>query len=151
MISTKQLPDLSAEGQARLDELYASFAAAQLAPLWTQIGNLMPASPQPDAVPTLWRWATLLPLAERAGALVPVGRGGERRAIALANPGLSGAPYATPTLWAAIQYLGPREAAPAHRHTQTSTHLRVRLGLHSHPGNRRSDRSGRKPGARLPG
>ncbi|TCO54366.1 hypothetical protein EV192_109347 [Actinocrispum wychmicini] len=42
---------------------------------------------------------------ERAGGLVPVGRGGERRAIALANPGLGGAPYATPTLWAAIQYL----------------------------------------------
>ena len=38
----------------------------------------------------LWRWSTLLPLAERAGELVPVGRGGERRAIALANPGLPG-------------------------------------------------------------
>jgi len=46
--------------------------------------------------------------------------GGERRAIALANPGLTGTPYATPTLWAAIQYLGPREEAPAHRHTQTA-------------------------------
>ena len=51
---------------------------------------------------------------------MPVGRGGERRAIALANPGLPGTAYATPTLWAAIQYLGPREEAPAHRHTQTA-------------------------------
>ena len=40
-----------------------------------------------------------------------MGRGGERRAIALANPGLAGTPYATPTLWAAIQYLGARETA----------------------------------------
>jgi len=49
-----------------------------------------------------------------------IGRGGERRAIALVNPGLPDVPYATPTLWAAIQYLGPREVAPAHRHSQTA-------------------------------
>ncbi|MET8354174.1 MULTISPECIES: hypothetical protein [unclassified Micromonospora] len=51
---------------------------------------------------------------------MPVGRGGERRAIALANPGLGGLPYATPTLWAAVQYLGPRENAPVHRQTQNA-------------------------------
>ena len=49
---------------------------------------------------------------------MPVGRGGERRAIALANPCLGGRPFATPTLWAAIQYLMPGEDAPEHRHTQ---------------------------------
>jgi gentisate 1,2-dioxygenase len=53
-----------------------------------------------------------------AGRIVPVGRGGERRAIALANPALGGRPFATPTLWAAIQYLMPGEDAPEHRHTQ---------------------------------
>ncbi|SLH61736.1 gentisate 1,2-dioxygenase [Mycobacteroides abscessus subsp. abscessus] len=47
-----------------------------------------------------------------------VGRGGERRAITLANPGLDGRPFATPTLWAAIQYLMPGEDAPEHRHIQ---------------------------------
>lgn len=52
--------------------------------------------------------------------LVPVGRGGERRAISLANPGLGGVPYVTPTLWAAIQYLGPKETAPEHRHSQNA-------------------------------
>src|SRR5262249_28299577 len=31
-----------------------------------------------------------------------------------------GRPYATPTLWAAIQYLGPKEAAPEHRHSQNA-------------------------------
>jgi gentisate 1,2-dioxygenase len=104
--------------QERLDELYADFQAARLIPLWTQREDLMPMSPRPQTLPHLWRWAELLPLAERSGQLVPVGRGGERRAMALANPGLPGSPYATPTLWAAIQYLGPREVAPAHRHTQ---------------------------------
>jgi gentisate 1,2-dioxygenase len=51
---------------------------------------------------------------------VPVGRGGERRAIAYANPGMDGDPYATATLWAAVQYLGAHEVAPAHRHTQSA-------------------------------
>ena len=101
-----------------LESLYADFASFGLVPLWTQIGNLMPARPTPSAQPHVWRWADLYPLAARAGDLVPVGRGGERRAIAVANPGLDGCPYATPTLWAAIQYLGPRETAPEHRHSQ---------------------------------
>src|SRR5205823_5635869 len=119
-MTTTHLPEITSEERAALDDMYAKFADANMTPLWTQIGGLMPVTPQPDAVPALWRWSTLLPLAERAGELVPVGRGGERRAIALANPGLTGTPYATPTLWAAIQYLGPREEAPAHRHTQTA-------------------------------
>ena len=74
--------------------------------------------PQTKAAPHLWRWDKLLALAAQAGQLVPVGRGGERRAIALANPSLGGKPYATPTLWAAIQYLMPGEDAPEHRHSQ---------------------------------
>jgi gentisate 1,2-dioxygenase len=78
----------------------------------------MPTAPRPNALSHVWRWSNLLQLAERSGELVPVGRGGERRAIALANPGLGGAPFATPTLWAAIQYLNPREDAPVHRHSQ---------------------------------
>jgi gentisate 1,2-dioxygenase len=101
-----------------LQRLYEDFAAAGLIPLWTEIGDLMPETPAPSAVPHVWRWAQLYPLAQRAGELVPVGRGGERRAIALANPGLAGRPFATPTLWAAIQYLGAGEVAPAHRHSQ---------------------------------
>ncbi|MGW4425988.1 cupin domain-containing protein [Streptosporangium sp. NPDC004631] len=101
-----------------LDRLYADFDTAGLLPLWTQREDLMPLVPTPAARPHVWHWSELYPLAERAGELVPVGRGGERRAIALSNPGLPGWPYATPTLWAAIQYLGPREVAPAHRHSQ---------------------------------
>jgi gentisate 1,2-dioxygenase len=74
--------------------------------------------PKSKASPHLWRWDRLKELAAQAGRIVPVGRGGERRAIALANPSLGGKPYATPTLWAAIQYLMPGEDAPEHRHTQ---------------------------------
>jgi gentisate 1,2-dioxygenase len=108
------------QGQVALDQLYRDFSAHNLIPLWTARDDLMPPTPQPAAVPHVWRWSDLYPLAQRSGDLVPVGRGGERRAIALANPGLPGLPYATPTLWAAIQYLGPRETAPSHHHTQTA-------------------------------
>lgn len=107
-------PDPSPE----LDDLYRGFEAELLVPLWTQIGDLMPLHPQSRAVPHLWRWDRLLALADKAGSIVPVGRGGERRAISLANPALGGRPFATPTLWAAIQYLMPGENAPEHRHTQ---------------------------------
>ena len=114
-------PDFDSPGhQARLKELYRDFEAAGMTPLWLTREGLMPFHPQPRAVPHLWRWADLLPLAARSAELVPVGRGGERRAISLGNPGLSGDPYTTPTLWAAIQYLAPHEDAPEHRHTQSA-------------------------------
>ncbi|MEO3754799.1 cupin domain-containing protein [Streptomyces sp. B6B3] len=103
-----------------LRELHDGFAAEHLTPLWTQRDDLMPLTPAPRAAAHVWRWRSLYRLAQRAGDLVPVGRGGERRAIALANPGLGGAAYATPTLWAAIQYLGPKETAPEHRHAQNA-------------------------------
>lgn len=101
-----------------LEALYRGFEQELLIPLWTAIGDLMPLHPRSRAVPHLWRWKNLRELASQAGRIVPVGRGGERRAIALANPALGGRPFATPTLWAAIQYLMPGEDAPEHRHTQ---------------------------------
>ncbi|MER6633324.1 cupin domain-containing protein [Streptomyces sp. NPDC000987] len=120
--SPVRLQAVTAEGQPEvtpaLEELYRGFESELLVPLWTEIGDLMPAHPRSRAVPHLWRWQRLRELAARAGDLVPVGRGGERRAIALANPSLGGRPFATPTLWAAIQYLMPGEDAPEHRHTQ---------------------------------
>jgi len=108
------------EDTPELQALYKGFEQQSLAPLWTQIGNLMPVHPTPEAVPHVWKWADLLPLAQKSGELVPVGRGGERRAIGLANPGLAPHAYVSPTLWAAIQYLGPKETAPEHRHSQNA-------------------------------
>lgn len=110
----------SAEEQEALKKLYSDFEAEHLMPLWTQIDDLMPRHPAPKAVPHVWKWSRLFPLAQRSGDLVPVGRGGERRAIGLGNPGLGGRPYISPTLWAAIQYLGPKETAPEHRHAQNA-------------------------------
>jgi gentisate 1,2-dioxygenase len=105
------------ELEARLASFAAAVAAADLQPLWTQTRQLMPPSPAPATRPHLWRWERLRALAEEAGELITIERGGERRVLALANPGLGGAPFASSTLWGAVQYLGPRETAPAHRHT----------------------------------
>ena len=119
-----ELESVSVEMQPKdtpeLRALYKGFEDNHLLPLWTQLGDLMPRHPKPCAVPHVWKWSKLLPLAEKSGELIPVGRGGERRAIGLANPGLGGHAYISPTLWAAIQYLGPRETAPEHRHSQNA-------------------------------
>jgi gentisate 1,2-dioxygenase len=102
---------------SELDRFYADVAAGDLQPLWTQTRNLMPDEPRPAAKPWLWRWKLVRPLCARAGDLVPIERGDDRRVLSLSNPGLGGLPFATPTLWGAFQFLGPRESAPAHRHS----------------------------------
>jgi gentisate 1,2-dioxygenase len=104
----------------RLEEFYADLGSVDLQPLWTQVRNLLPASPAPAAVPWLWQGEVLRALAARARDLITIERGGERRVLALSNPGLGGAPFATPTLWGAIQALGAHETAPAHRHTASA-------------------------------
>lgn len=108
------------EDTPELRQLYSDFGSNHLNPLWTQITGLMPSHPKPHAVAHVWKWAKLYKLAQQSGELVPVGRGGERRAIGLANPGLGGEAYISPTLWCAIQYLGAHETAPEHRHSQNA-------------------------------
>jgi gentisate 1,2-dioxygenase len=103
--------------QTAIDELREDMGRERLVPLWELEAEIMGWTPKPRTEPWLWRWADLYSIAERAGALVPVERGGDRRAIALSNPGQDGLPYATSTLWAAVQWLNGREIAPAHRHT----------------------------------
>jgi gentisate 1,2-dioxygenase len=99
------------------DEFCGALAARDLKPLWKIARQLMPAVPLPTTRAWLWKWEDVLPLAKRAGDLITLERGGDRRVLALANPGLAGLPFTSTTLWAAFQYLGPQESAPAHRHT----------------------------------
>lgn len=99
-----------------LNQLYSDLSDVDLQPLWELHGLLTP-TPTVRSVPYRWPAKQLRALGERAGHLVPINRGGDRRVLACANPGLDGAPYAVATLWAAVQYLGPNEVAPAHRHT----------------------------------
>jgi gentisate 1,2-dioxygenase len=79
-----------------LRKLYDQFATAHMVPLWTQLDKLMPDRPTPVATPYVWRWNELYPLAQRSGDLVPVGRGGERRAIARPTPAWAASPSSPP-------------------------------------------------------
>ena len=118
MVMSKRAGTVRADEQfPELDDLYADMKRDSLTPLWQLEADIMPWHPKPKAVPWLWKWPGLFDIARRSGNLVPIERGGDRRAIALSNPGLEGKPYATPTLWAAVQWLNGREVAPAHRHT----------------------------------
>lgn len=99
-----------------LDELYDDLSANDLQPLWKLSGLLTP-EPAPKTVAHRWPAAVLRGLAARSGERVGIDRGGDRRVLACANPGLGGLPYATSTMWVGMQYLGAGESAPAHRHT----------------------------------
>ena len=103
------------DGAPDVDGLYADLAAADLQPLWVQPG-LLTRTPG-RLTPHIWRWKALRDLAERSGDLVGIERGGDRRVLSLAHPDLGGLPFATHTLWGAVQFLGGGELAPAHRHT----------------------------------
>lgn len=102
----------SGDGDDRLDAFYADLADYDVQPLW-ELPGVLTAEPSPRAVPFVWRGKELRSLAERSGELVTT----DRRVLSLANPGLDGAPYAVPTLWAGVQYLNGHEVAPAHHHT----------------------------------
>ena len=99
------------------DEFCGALAARDLKPLWKIAKQLMPEVPLPTTQAWLWKWDDVLPLAKRAGEIITLERGGDRRVLAFANPGLNGLPFTSTTLWGALQYLGPHESAPAHRHT----------------------------------
>ena len=102
------------------DEFCGALAAHDLQALWSLQRKIMPDTPLPSTQPWLWKWDTIFPLAKRAGEIITIERGGDRRVLALANPGLNGLPFTSTTLWGAIQYLGPGETAPAHRHTPSA-------------------------------
>lgn len=102
------------------DEFCGALAARDLKALWSLQTQLMAEVPLPSTLPWLWKWDTIFPLAKRAGEIITLERGGDRRVLAFANPGLGGLPFTSSTLWGAIQYLGPNESAPAHRHTPSA-------------------------------
>ncbi len=108
-----------------LEHFYAELGRLHLEALWRINQVIMPFEPKPRAKPWLWRFTDLARLADQAGKLVPLDRGGDRRVLACLNPGLvdgyGGSVYgATSTLWAAVQYLDAHEFAPGHRHSPSA-------------------------------
>ena len=128
------------------DEFCGALAAHDLQALWSLQRKIMPDVPIPSTQPWLWKWDTIFPLAKRAGEIITIERGGDRRVLALANPGLNGLPFTSTTLWGAIQYLGPGEiGARAPSHAVGDPVRDGRLGR-LHDGQRRRLRDGaRRP------
>src|SRR5947208_14527884 len=99
------------------DEFCGALAARDLKPLWKIAKQLMPEVPLRTTQAWLWKRDDVLPLSKRAGELITLERGGDRRVLALASPGLRGLPFTTTTRCGALPYLAPHESAPAHRPT----------------------------------
>lgn len=83
-------------------------------PLWLQLSRLVPTTPNPAAVPAVWRYTEVRPDLMRAGELVSAELA-ERRVLMLVNPALK-APCTTDTIYSGLQLVLPGEVAPAHRH-----------------------------------
>ena len=112
--------------EVEMDEFCGALQAHELQALWKISKDLMKPVPAPKTRAWLWRWDEVYPLAQDAGRLITLERGGDRRVLAFANPGLQGAPFTSTTLWGAYQYLGPGETAPAHRHTPSAIRFILR-------------------------
>src|SRR5574341_381436 len=112
----------------RDESLPASYSRAlealSLGPLWTALHQLLPNERGTRAIPHRWRWRDLRPLLLEAARLVPIAQA-ERRVLVLENPGLKGTYAITATLYAGLQIILPREAAPSHHHTPAALRLIV--------------------------
>lgn len=70
-----------------MNQFLRSLPGNHLEPLWTQMGAMVPPSPNPSAVPYLWKYTDALPRLEDASRLVPEEQA-ERRVLMLVNPNL---------------------------------------------------------------
>ena len=114
--------------QEELDAFYTEMKGQSLTPLWAQE---LPAGRSDGprgrrAVPHVWQWQELRPLALRATELVGT-QEAERRVLTMVNPG-PGASSAADTLVAAIQVVMPGEIARAHRHTMAALRMVIESG-----------------------
>jgi gentisate 1,2-dioxygenase len=113
-----ELSDIKSS-EEELQDYYAQLSAQHVTPAW--IGGGISIEPRSKAVPHLWRWRDLRPLAMRAAQLVGTQQA-ERRVLRLTNPELHGA-SASNTLVANIQIVMPGEIARAHRHSAAALRL----------------------------
>ncbi len=112
-----------ADGVDNLDALYAAAEELSLDALWRIAHKVLHPEPRPAMQAYHWPWSKVRPLMLRAGELVDLEHGAERRVLVLLNPGLPGRYGTTHTLVAAIQLIKPGEIAPTHRHTPAAIRL----------------------------
>jgi gentisate 1,2-dioxygenase len=101
--------------QDTLEQVFREAREYDARPLWTVLDRLVPAAPNPTAIPHVWSYKPLKALLDRAGELIRAEEA-ERRVLMLINPALE-PPCTTDTLFAGYQYILPGEIAPPHRHS----------------------------------
>jgi gentisate 1,2-dioxygenase len=87
-----------------------------LTPTWAFYQQLVAKVPPVTYGPYLWQSKMLWHVLERAGRLVDLERGGERRSFEVVNPDLRHIHGTTHSIGAALQLVQPGEIAPPHRH-----------------------------------
>jgi len=87
-----------------------------LTPTWAYYAALVSKEPNVAYGPYLWKADMLGSVIKRAGELVDLARGGERRSFEVVNPDLRHIHGTTHTIGAALQLVQPGEVAPPHRH-----------------------------------
>jgi gentisate 1,2-dioxygenase len=109
-----------------LGEFHRKINNFHLGALWNDLRAIVPARPETDVEPYLWKGNVVFQVLMESGQLITPENGGERRVIYLQNPGMKKrglVGYTTHTLYAGIQLLLPGEIAPSHRHTQSAIRL----------------------------
>lgn len=115
--------------EGELKEFYQEADQRHLVPLCKVTARLLPFEPKSTVLPYLWKWSDLRRMAYRAGDLVPIERGGERRVLGLVNPGLVGKYAAThtggpvlPTIGCYIQMIRPGIHTQGHRQVNSAVY-----------------------------
>lgn len=98
---------------------YHEIEKLNLSPLWESLHSLVPVTPQPQAMPAIWKYAELRELLMASGELITAAEA-VRRVLILNNPGLPGKSSIASNLYAGLQLIMPGEIAPSHRHTQSA-------------------------------
>jgi len=107
-----------------LEKYCADLRAAGLDAPWSRPGPLIEQK-KTRVESHLWQWVEIEPLLRRTAEFMAPGRGGERRILRIANPGVPER-TSTHTISLALQYLLPGEVAPAHRHTPNAIRFMLR-------------------------
>jgi gentisate 1,2-dioxygenase len=108
--------------QPDTSDFASALATVDSQPLWDRFKTLVTREPTAPDAPHIWSWASMLPMIERAVREVSMDDA-ERRVLLLTNPAFKGQVQTTTNLNGALQILGGREHAHAHRHRLAAIRL----------------------------
>lgn len=76
----------------QMQSMLEALPSQHLEPLWPKMSAMVPPSPNPIAIPHMWKYADTLPHLRKAGEIVPA-EDAERRVLMLVNPTMRGCPF----------------------------------------------------------